>query len=55
MFQDKGWLVQDDKENYYIYAQTMNGQNATSSNTQQSEYPASQESVFILPSPFQSL
>ena len=24
-FQDKGWLVQDDKENYYIYAQTMNG------------------------------
>ena len=23
MFQDKGWLVQDDKENYYIYAQTM--------------------------------
>lgn len=25
MFQDKGWLVQDDKENYYIYAQTMNG------------------------------
>ena len=25
MFQDKGWLVQDDKEQYYIYAQTMNG------------------------------
>lgn len=25
MFQDKGWLVQDDKERYYIYAQTMNG------------------------------
>ena len=25
MFQDKGWLVQDDKEMYYIYAQTMNG------------------------------
>nr|WP_320058432.1 DUF1015 domain-containing protein [uncultured Bacteroides sp.] len=25
MFQDKGWLVQDDKELYYIYAQTMNG------------------------------
>jgi uncharacterized protein (DUF1015 family) len=24
-FQDKGWLVQDDQENYYIYAQTMNG------------------------------
>ena len=24
-FQDKGWLLQDDKENYYIYAQTMNG------------------------------
>lgn len=24
-FQDKGWLVQDDKENYYIYAQTMHG------------------------------
>lgn len=24
-FQDKGWLVQDTKENYYIYAQTMNG------------------------------
>ena len=24
-FQDKGWLVQDSKENYYIYAQTMNG------------------------------
>ncbi len=25
MFQDKGWLVQDKKEMYYIYAQTMNG------------------------------
>ena len=25
MFQEKGWLVQDDKENYYVYAQTMNG------------------------------
>ena len=25
MFQDKGWLVQDEKENYYVYAQTMNG------------------------------
>ncbi len=24
-FQDKGWLVQDNKEKYYIYAQTMNG------------------------------
>lgn len=24
-FQEKGWLVQDKKENYYIYAQTMNG------------------------------
>ena len=24
MFQDKGWLVQDEKEQYYIYAQTMN-------------------------------
>jgi len=24
-FQDKGWLVQDYKELYYIYAQTMNG------------------------------
>lgn len=24
-FQEKGWLVQDDKEQYYIYAQTMNG------------------------------
>ena len=22
MFQDKGWLVQDEKEQYYIYAQT---------------------------------
>ena len=25
MFQEKGWLVQDNKEHYYIYAQTMNG------------------------------
>ena len=25
MFQQKGWLVQDEKEHYYIYAQTMNG------------------------------
>jgi uncharacterized protein (DUF1015 family) len=25
-FQEKGWLVQDDKSKYYIYAQTMNGQ-----------------------------
>ena len=24
-FQDRGWLVQDGKEQYYIYAQTMNG------------------------------
>ncbi len=24
-FQDKGWLVEDDGERYYIYAQTMNG------------------------------
>lgn len=24
-FQEKGWLVQDAKENYYVYAQTMNG------------------------------
>lgn len=24
-FQDKGWLLQDQKEQYYIYAQTMNG------------------------------
>jgi len=24
-FQDKGWLVQDSEEHYYIYAQTMNG------------------------------
>lgn len=24
LFQDKGWLVQDDSEKYYIYAQTMN-------------------------------
>ena len=25
LFQDNGWLVQDEKENYYVYAQTMNG------------------------------
>ncbi len=25
MFQQKGWLVQDDTEKYYIYAQTMDG------------------------------
>ena len=25
MFQEKGWLVQDEKEKYYVYAQTMNG------------------------------
>lgn len=25
MFQEKGWLVQDPKEMYYVYAQTMNG------------------------------
>lgn len=25
MFQQKGWLVQDEKEKYYVYAQTMNG------------------------------
>ncbi|MBR1446506.1 MAG: DUF1015 domain-containing protein [Alloprevotella sp.] len=25
MFQEKGWLVQDKEENYYLYAQTMNG------------------------------
>lgn len=24
-FQDKGWLVQDEKSMYYVYAQTMNG------------------------------
>lgn len=24
-FQEKGWLVQDDTDHYYIYAQTMNG------------------------------
>lgn len=24
-FQDKGWIVQDEEEHYYIYAQTMNG------------------------------
>lgn len=24
-FQEKGWLVQDETENYYVYAQTMNG------------------------------
>lgn len=25
LFQDKGWLLQDQKEQYYVYAQTMNG------------------------------
>lgn len=25
MFKEKGWLVQDAKENYYVYAQTMDG------------------------------
>ncbi|MCB9070972.1 MAG: DUF1015 domain-containing protein [Prevotellaceae bacterium] len=25
LFQDKGWLKQDAKEHYYVYAQTMNG------------------------------
>ncbi|MDL2290014.1 DUF1015 family protein, partial [Paludibacteraceae bacterium OttesenSCG-928-F17] len=25
MFKEKGWLVQDNKENYYVYAQTMDG------------------------------
>lgn len=25
MFQQKGWLVKDEQEHYYIYAQTMNG------------------------------
>ncbi|MDD2799798.1 MAG: DUF1015 domain-containing protein [Bacteroidales bacterium] len=25
LFQDKGWLVQDEKEMYYVYAQTMDG------------------------------
>lgn len=25
LFRKNGWLVQDEKENYYIYAQTMNG------------------------------
>jgi len=25
LFQEKGWLVQDEKEQYYVYAQTMNG------------------------------
>ena len=25
LFQDNGWLVQDERENYYVYAQTMNG------------------------------
>lgn len=24
-FQEKGWLVQDEDDNYYVYAQTMNG------------------------------
>ena len=26
LFMNNGWLLQDQKENYYIYAQTMNGQ-----------------------------
>ena len=25
LFRDKGWLVQDEQEKYYVYAQTMNG------------------------------
>lgn len=25
MFQEKGWLIQDEKEHYYVYAQTMEG------------------------------
>ena len=25
LWQEKGWLVQDPKENYYVYAQTMDG------------------------------
>lgn len=25
LFQEKGWLVQDEREMYYVYAQTMNG------------------------------
>ena len=25
LFQDNGWLLQDDKDHYYIYSQTMNG------------------------------
>ena len=25
MFKEKGWLIQDNKENYYVYAQTMDG------------------------------
>ena len=25
LWQDRGWLVQDEEEHYYIYAQTMNG------------------------------
>ncbi|OAV68781.1 hypothetical protein Barb4_01956 [Bacteroidales bacterium Barb4] len=25
MFQEKGWLIQDPEEHYYVYAQTMNG------------------------------
>lgn len=25
LFQEKGWLVQDEEEKYYVYAQTMNG------------------------------
>lgn len=25
LFQDNGWLISDEQENYYVYAQTMNG------------------------------
>ncbi len=25
LFQERGWLIQDDREYYYVYAQTMNG------------------------------
>lgn len=28
-FQENGWLVQDSKECYYVYAQTMNGKHST--------------------------
>ena len=34
-FQDKGWLVQDKEEHYYIYAQTMNGTQAHRRNIHQ--------------------